>query len=389
MSRSAGASPDRRNSFDVVRLAAACAVFLAHQLNIAGYALPGYGQPSLGPFGPKLADAGLYVFFALSGYLVYQSLDADPRPSRFLSARALRIYPGALANTLACVLFGAAVTSATAAAYWSDPEVARYLFHNAAILLTPTQFQLPQVLSESPWPSVNVPIWTLKYEILCYVALLVAYKLIGARPGLRQFCLVGAASACTALFAAQRAFPEMLPSGSDTLASFSAVHIIRFLMVFCWGAAYAAAGPATGLRRATVAAALVCAVAILPMPEIRFTLTTLLIGFAAIEIGRSRLLYSRTYHRCGDLSYGFYLYAFPIQMFTLTRWLDASNFWWLTLADLVLALACAALSWRLLERPALRLKRGRRDGIGFGAAPRPRERATDGSLASALRDTPW
>ena len=57
--------PDRRNSFDLVRLLAALAVMLAHQLNIAGYVLPGYGQFAVGPSAPKLADAGLYVFFAL------------------------------------------------------------------------------------------------------------------------------------------------------------------------------------------------------------------------------------------------------------------------------------------------------------------------------------
>ena len=369
MSQDPEIRPDRRNSFDAVRLAAALAVFLAHQLNIAGYALPGYGQPSLGPFGPKLADAGLYVFFALSGYLVYQSLDADPRPTRFLAARALRIYPGAVVNTLACLVFGAAITSSAAWAYWNDPEVGRYLVHNAAILFTPTQFQLPQVLAESRWPAVNVPIWTLKYEILCYLALLATCKLIGPRPGLRRSCLIGAAVAWTATFAIQRVFPSILPSGSDTLASFSGVHVIRFFALFFSGAAYAAAGPATPWRRVAVAAALASAIAVVPATGVRFVLTTLLIGLAAIEVGRSRFLFSRLYHRCGDLSYGTYLYAFPIQMLTLTRWLDASNFWWLTLIDLALALACAALSWRLVERPALRLKRGRREGIALRRSP--------------------
>ncbi|RYC30002.1 acyltransferase [Lichenibacterium minor] len=361
MSENRGAEPDRSNSFDAVRLIAALTVLLAHQQNIAGYTLAGYGQPSLGPFGPKLADAGLYVFFALSGYLVYQSLDADPRAARFLSSRALRIYPGAVVNTVACLLFGAAVTTLSVSAYWGDPETRRYLFHNVAILFTPTQFQLPAVLAESRWPAVDVPIWTLKYEILCYLVLLVAYKLIGPRPCLRRACFSGSALVWTAAFVVQRAFPALLPSGADTLASFSGVHVIRFFMVFFSGAAYAASGPSTGAARAAAAAVLVSAIAFIPVTELRFTLTTLLIGFTAIEIGRSRLLFSHAYRRCGDLSYGTYLYAFPIQMLTLSRWLDASNFWWLTLVDVAVALVCAVLSWHLVERPALRLKRGRRE----------------------------
>lgn len=359
MSEERGAEPNRNNSFDAVRLIAALTVLLAHQINIAGYTLSGYAQPSLGPFGPKLADAGLYVFFALSGYLVYQSLDADPRPARFLSSRMLRIYPGAIVNTVACLLFGAAVTTLSASAYWGDPETRRYFVHNVAILFTPTQFQLPDVLAESRWPAVDVPIWTLKYEILCYLVLLVVYKLVGPRPRLRWACLCGSALFWTATFVMQRAFPALLPSDADTLASFSGVHVVRFFMVFFSGAAYAAAGPSSAATRTAAMVVLISAIALVPSVEVKFAFTILLIGFAAIEVGRSRLLFSRAYRRCGDLSYGTYLYAFPIQMLTLSRWLDASNFWWLTLIDVGLALVCAVLSWRFVERPALRLKRGR------------------------------
>jgi peptidoglycan/LPS O-acetylase OafA/YrhL len=341
--------------------------------------LPGYGQPSIGPGGPKLADAGLYVFFALSGYLVFQSLDGDPRIGRFLAARALRIYPGVVVNVALCLLFGAAVTNLPAAAYWGSAETWRFFLHDAAVILTPTAFQLPGALWESRWPSVNVPLWTLKYEILCYAVLLAFYKGVtllagerGARTA-RTGALAVAAAAMAAWFAYGRAHPPPPNGGLDTLGAFSEVHVVRFFAVFSAGAAYAAAGPSSrGVRWAAVGL-IAAAVLAGPTPEVRFVALVLAIGLGAILLGRSRLLYSRAYHRIGDLSYGTYLYAFPIQMLTLSRWLDANNFWMLTLIDVLLALGCATLSWRFVERPALRLKRRR--GVRAGAP--------DGSLATA------
>jgi peptidoglycan/LPS O-acetylase OafA/YrhL len=60
--------------------------------------------------------------------------------------------------------------------------------------------------------------------------------------------------------------------------------------------------------------------------------------------------------RYGDLSYGLYIYGWPIEQ--LVVWLgDAALAWWeVFLISLPLAAACAWLSWRLVEAPALALK---------------------------------
>ena len=57
----------------------------------------------------------------------------------------------------------------------------------------------------------------------------------------------------------------------------------------------------------------------------------------------------------GDYSYGLYIYAFPVQQVVAATWPA------LPLAAYVAvvtggALACAVLSWHLIEAPALRLK---------------------------------
>lgn len=345
--------PDRRNSFDLVRLIAALTVFLAHQLSIAGYVLPEYHQFAGGPSTPKLADVGLYIFFALSGYLVYRSLEADSRARRFALARALRIYPGAAVNAVACVVFGAAVTAWSAEAYWADGATWRYLVHNVLILLPPSAFQLPGVLGESRFPAVNVPIWTLKYELLCYAALFAVVRTAGHQLARVLGFIVLLA---TAAFVYGRVMSWSPRPGVDTLGDFDTPHVVRFFMVFFASALYAAIGPLRPRTRVVLALALAVVWLLAPVAALRFTAAIYLIGLGALELGQSRWLFSRAYHRIGDLSYGTYLYAYPLQMLTLARWLTPTNFWALTAVDVAVTLGCAALSWRLVERPALRLK---------------------------------
>src|SRR5262249_21336913 len=62
--------------------------------------------------------------------------------------------------------------------------------------------------------------------------------------------------------------------------------------------------------------------------------------------------------RFGDLSYGLYIYGWPVEQ-TLLYASDGRLAWW-QLFPLALALsaALAFLSWHLVEKPALRLKPG-------------------------------
>ena len=362
---------DRLNSFDAVRMFAAFSVLIGHQFDLASYYLPGYVQPAMGPLGLKLSDAGLYVFFALSGYLVFQSLEADPRPGRFILARVLRIYPGAMVNTVLCLMFGAFDTVLTQGVFWHDPQTANYLAHNLLILTVPTQFQLPGVLADARWPAVNVPIWTLKYELLSYLVLLALVWLTPRRRRSIRGTVIAAALLAGAGFLYTRFYPPPDAPGLQSLGTFYVVHLVRFFVVFFAGSVMAACEPLTHGGR--LALLLVPGVLIVfgPSPEVGRLGILLLLALLAIAVGKSPYLYSRTYRRIGDLSYGTYLYAFPIQLLTLTRWLNGWNFMLVTAADIVLILGCAFLSWHLVERPALRFKRGRREASALNPHPEP------------------
>jgi peptidoglycan/LPS O-acetylase OafA/YrhL len=63
----------------------------------------------------------------------------------------------------------------------------------------------------------------------------------------------------------------------------------------------------------------------------------------------------RAYNRVGDYSYGYYIYAFPIQQ-TIAAAIPGISVLGMVLSAGVATLACAILSWHLVEHRALELK---------------------------------
>jgi len=77
----------RKNNLGLVRLLAACLVIYTHSLVLLGQSDPQMLWKSPGAI-------GVYIFFALSGFLIARSWDADPHLGRFLARRGSRIFPG-------------------------------------------------------------------------------------------------------------------------------------------------------------------------------------------------------------------------------------------------------------------------------------------------------
>src|SRR5580704_4373315 len=114
---------DRHNNFDALRLLAAASVIFSHSFLIA------QGDQEHEPLilltGRQsiLGLAGVFVFFAISGFLVTQSCETTRNPLHFLLKRALRIFPGLLiATSLSALVLGAAVSNLPLAAYLGRPE---------------------------------------------------------------------------------------------------------------------------------------------------------------------------------------------------------------------------------------------------------------------------
>ena len=154
----------RDNAFDTIRLIAALLVIVSHAFPLTGNLddpldwLSG-GQASLG-------HLAVCIFFLISGYLIPASLDRGTLV-RFARKRALRIMPGLVAAVLVCAfILGPLVTAMPRSEYCGAYTTWTFL-GNAAFL--PVGFELPGVFTGNPSPNANGSLWSLNYEVACYV----------------------------------------------------------------------------------------------------------------------------------------------------------------------------------------------------------------------------
>ncbi|MFD0937230.1 acyltransferase family protein, partial [Methylobacterium trifolii] len=326
------------NGFTGLRLALSLAVVVSHAFSVtSGNALD---EPLARATGFTLGEHAVNGFFAVSGFLVTMSLDR--RGVRdYVLARALRILPGLVAATLLVALvLGAAMTTLPLADYLRDGALWRFV--RGTLTTFKSNAALPGVFSDNPYRSPLGTVWTLKYEVLCYLGVLVA-GLLGAlrRPWPVLLCVGGFA---VGLLAAEATHAD-LPKGLETA--------LRLPLIFACGAALYLWRERIRLSVWPLAA-LTLACLLLHRTEAYRVLLFLGEAYGAVWLALTVMARAR-FDPAADLSYGIYLYGWPIQQSLHALWPGASGAMLLVPALALTALVAAA-SWYAVERPALRLK---------------------------------
>ena len=338
--RALGTTRDTTDNFDSLRFLAALGVLVSHSFTLVYGDESGYepllrlsrGQTTLG-------TAAVLVFFVISGYLITQSFDRDPRPLRYLAARGLRIFPALLiCLLLSALVLGPALTSLSLHDYFLAPETAWYVPANLSLYWT--RFDLPGVFTGNQFSSVNYSLWTLHYEAAMYLAVL----------GLGLCRMLTRQVAIMLLVLALIASWRWLGGTGG------------FWSIF--GSAFAAGGTLylwrhrISLDGRLAAAAL--AIVMLSLMTGGFRLAFATGGaFLIIYLARTPAIRLPNFARFGDLSYGLYIYGFPVEQ-TVIQLLGASARWyWVVVLSTPIVLALAKLSWHFVESPALALKRTR------------------------------
>jgi peptidoglycan/LPS O-acetylase OafA/YrhL len=377
----------RSNAIGALRLAFALLVVVSHSWPLGlGRADPltvfSHGQTDAG----AVAVAG---FFVLSGFLVTRSARRTSL-GRFAWHRALRILPAfwvcllLMALVLGPVLWW--VREDTLAGY-ASARPGPLGFVTANWFTAMGQWGIGDLLTTTPYGRfkdlsiLNGSLWTLRYELFCYVVmgLLAALGVARRRPTV----LVGLAGVLYGMvvldwlnndrFAGARtSLPDI--GGLPLLGNLSGGPLFAFGLMFAIGAV-AAVRP----DRFPVSDRLAAAAAVVILVTLRFggwdvagaPAFAYVVLWAAIRL-------PRPVHRVGarhDVSYGVYLYAFPIQQ--VLALLDVARTGTATFIALSVAgsLVAGWLSWHAVERPALALRhatwglwRERRPGPRHAAA---------------------
>lgn len=318
------------NSFDLLRLMAAFGVLWSHQFPLLR--LP---EPGAAPFAFTIGGLSVAAFFAISGYLNTLSLFNGRSVPAFLIRRLLRIYPALIVCVVFCLLLGAVLSTLPLKEYWASGVTARFALHNITLVGYISAY-LPGVFPGNVFAGMmNGSLWTLPYEIWLYVFLGAAVAICGFRLAL-----------IPALFAVFMVVVALLERRN---AGFYVLHGGAFAAFFFAGSFLAHAAITNTLERAlAICFAVAIAGAVL---RLRFLSVCPLTAVAIVIMGRAQL--PRWLRPRYDISYGVYLYAWPIQQLSAHLLLP------LPLAmvfSLITVSLMAFASCLLVEKPALRLK---------------------------------
>ncbi|KUH94634.1 acyltransferase [Mycobacterium sp. IS-1556] len=346
----------RNNALNAWRLTLALGVILWHTYPLTGRTI------SYEPLHQLLRDAWVDGFFAISGFLITSSWFNNPRLRSYFAARSLRLLPG----LWVCLVFTAFIVAPIGVAMQGGASLRllvssapfEFVLKNSAVaILQPKVGATP---SGVPWPNGwNGSLWTLQWELFCYIGI----AALGVLGLLTRRWVIPAAMAVALLASALAPAwamslleePQDSQQQIDPKTAMLVVGAIaaRFAAMFLAGALLYQLRDVIPARWSLVAlcAALVLAASLMPNYRV---IGAIPLAYAIIVSGA--LLHNKRLRLRTDLSYGVYIYAFPVQQLLVIGGLASLNPFVFAIIAAIATLPLAVLSWFLVEKPALSLK---------------------------------
>ena len=334
--------------FDTLRVVLAICVVLNHQQ----LAMEGGTYPTSSPYW-VISITLLPMFFALAGFLIAGSAERLPTGQFFVN-RGLRIFPALVVETiLSVIILGVLFTTLPLPAYFLHPQTLEY-FGN---IFGMVQFNLPGVFESNPHGGSNWTLWTIPYELTCYV---IAALLVPMLRGRRRWLLPLAAFAW---FHFSVALNE-LQLTETSMGRFLKDYIFTdqgdaLFTCFLLGFGAYAFRHRIPYSRGAAAGITVLLLVLAATGWGRGSIEPLVwpaVTYLAVFIGASRLPRLPLLGR-GDYSYGIYLYGVPVQQSVRAAFPSVESGVVLLVLVFAILIPLAMASWHFVESPMLRLRK--------------------------------
>jgi peptidoglycan/LPS O-acetylase OafA/YrhL len=351
----AGCTLQKTNNFDLIRLAAALQVAFIHAVADLGVAAPWPLRPIAEWF------PGVPIFFFISGFLISRSFEKNSILREYAQNRFLRIYPG-LAVCFLVSLASVALTGYFATITVSPADILLW----AGAQLSAAQFYNPEFMRHYALGVLNGSTWTITVELQFYVLVPLMYgalrwqRLSRSRFNFILGALIFGFLIVNQAFTHAQAFHSR-PLWYKVLGVSFAPWFYMFLVGVMFQRNFEDIQRWLG-GKFLVGFVVYCSLALYVTgilgwgfgnslnPLLFISLAVLI--FSAAFSGNS--LSDRILHR-NDLSYGVYIYHGPVISFLLATGLAAV--WIAFPLAVMVTLGLSYASWRLVEKPALNLKR--------------------------------
>lgn len=326
----------RNNSFDLIRHIAALMVLFSHHFVLSGLEEPGIaGYNSLG-------GIAVIAFFSISGLLITQSYLNSRSFNDYLSKRVARIFPALILCAFVMTYIGggwfAEGYTGSSSALIDFLRISA--FGRADIAPITDGF----IFGES----FNGSLWTLKIEFGFY--LLLAVALASYRRALMPWALLAAFGLATYIFG-----NNLSGALAAKLAVYSAAGIAFFA-----GAVIAFHKQRFSDKRVQVLTLVVGVALVLASIGTALAGVLATLGFCLATLSIGLMYVDKSIRGRFDISYGIYLYAFPVQQLVINK--TSLGFVPSMLLSALIVITLAIASWRLVEQPALQFIHRRKRG---------------------------
>lgn len=345
-----------KNNFDLIRLFAAFQVALVHVFRIMEIETAWVGSFILHLF---YLFPGVPIFFFISGFLISRSYENNSCLKEFFINRVLRLYPG----LIACVAFS--ILLVMASGYLQGKGV--QWFELVALFLAKTtffQFYNPEFMRGYGDGVLNGSLWTITVEIQFYLLIPVLFFLLSRKPP--QCTTNCALIVLTVLFFILNRLYAVLPDMVDTslITKLIGISFFPWLYIFLLGVL---AQRNFELFHAYLAGKFYFIFPLYLVSSFMLSdfggalgnnsnpVVVVLLILTVFSFAYSMPALSKKVLRGNDMSYGLYIYHMPVVNLLLYSGLyRKTEYGFMALFACILL---AAISWLIIEKPALRLKR--------------------------------
>ena len=342
---------NRDNSLNLLRLVFASFVLIMHTFGFIGAVnnLPGPVH--------YLTTLAVPCFFVVSGYLITASAIKNDMKT-FFKKRFARIYPAYFVCLLVIILLFA--PAAYILQYGFDlsgylmqsPTPFRFLIFNLPLFMVSPQIgQTLAAININTW---NGSAWTLIFEFGCYIAIAAIIKLLVRFKQKNLFKTVFAVYLVLIVISLFYPRPEGIPQ-RDLMNLF--IFAVNLFTIFLGGSLIYLIKDKIVFNLKYLALAVVFCIVVMSTLRYAWATEICAIPMTYIILYISVRLKSPKFIQENDISYGVYIYAWPVQTLIaiiLAVYGVTCNVWIYTLICFIVTCGFASLSWFLLEKPILK-----------------------------------
>lgn len=333
------------NNFGALRLIFASLVILSHSPElIDGNATREILHQLFGTmtFGGLAVDG----FFLISGYLITASYQNSRSLLQYFAKRIYRIYPGFIIASLVSIFIFAPLSGGVG------------LITNLA-LIDLIKIPIKILFLQTPWVDgafstnevkvLNGSLWTIQYEFFCYICIPLLLLLVKKH----KFLLVPTLASMIYLYCSITHMHFVI----NQTMHISLFFIARFIVAFSVGMSFYLYKDRIAWNKKISAFCGILMVACLLNMHLAELGSIFFGGYLMFNLAlnyKNQLLNS--IGSTNDISYGVYLYAFPFQNLMI-QYNSQITPWQLTSYSILFAYLAGFVSWNLVEKPFIALKK--------------------------------